>query len=96
MADNSPSLSMIKFLDLVLSDMLRSYQKNQRTQPPVDIQTFFMELLSNFVSYIPYSLYEETLFVFEKLIALSSDVINEKVLQKCIVALIDKYTVKSK
>lgn len=55
-----------------------------------------MELLSNFVSYIPYSLYEETLFVFEKLIALSSDVINEKVLQRCIVALIDKYTVKSK
>jgi hypothetical protein len=55
-----------------------------------------MELLSNFVAYIPYSLYEETLFVFEKLIALSSDVINEKVLQKCIVALIDKYTVKSK
>jgi len=55
-----------------------------------------MELLSNFVAYIPYSLFEETLFVFEKLIALCSDVITEKVLQRCIVALIDKYTAKSK
>lgn len=96
MADNSPSLSMIKFLDIVLSDMLRHYQKNQRTQPPIDIQYFFLELLQNFVVYMSYSLYEEVLFVFEKLIALCSDVISEKVIRGCIIALIDKYTVKSK
>lgn len=41
-------------------------------------------------------MYEESLFVFEKLIALCSDVINEQVVRACIVALIDKYTPKSK
>jgi len=39
-----------------------------------------LELLQNFVVYVPYSLYEEVLFVFEKLIALCCDVINDKVL----------------
>jgi hypothetical protein len=48
------------------------------------------------VSYLSYSLYEEVLFVFEKLIALCSDVVSEKVLCACIVGLIDKYTMKSK
>jgi hypothetical protein len=64
--------------------------------PPLDIQRFFSKFLGYFVSYIPYSLYEESLYVFEKLIALSSDVMSEKTLQKCIVALVDKYTAKSK
>lgn len=72
------------------------YQKKQRSQPPLEIQLFFQELLTNFVPYISYSMYEESLFVFEKLIALSSDVISESVLKACIVALIDKYTPKSK
>lgn len=71
---------MMKFLDLVLSDMLRAYTKNQKTQPPLDIQYFFSDFLGYFVSYIPYSLYEESLYVFEKLLALSSDVITEKTL----------------
>lgn len=87
---------MIKFLDLVLTDINRFYSKNKRTQPPVDIQQFFLELLSNFVTYIPYSLYEEVISVFEKLIALCPDVFTDKVMQSCIIALIDKYTVKSK
>lgn len=37
MLDNSPSISMIKFLDLVLTDINRFYSKNKRTQPPIDI-----------------------------------------------------------
>lgn len=53
-------------------------------------------MLQNFVQYLSYSLYEEVLFVFEKLIALCSDVISEKVLCACIIGLIDKYTMKPK
>lgn len=53
-------------------------------------------MLSNFVSYISYCLYEEVFSVFDKLLSMCSDVINEKVLTKCIVALVDKYTMKSK
>ncbi len=34
--------------------------------------------------------------MFDKLLTLCSDVINEKVLTKCIVALVDKYTIKNK
>lgn len=53
-------------------------------------------MLNNFVSYISYCLYEEVFSVFDKLVTMCSDVINEKVLTKCIVALVDKYTMKSK
>jgi hypothetical protein len=34
--------------------------------------------------------------VFDKLMSLCADVINEKVLTKCIEVLVDKYTIKSK
>ena len=53
-------------------------------------------MLNNFVTYISYCLYEEVFSVFDKLITMCNDVINEKVLTKCIVALVDKYTMKSK
>lgn len=43
-----------------------------------------------------YSLYEEVFFVFDKLLVLTNDVISEKLLKKCIVALVDKYTLKNK
>lgn len=53
-------------------------------------------MLRNFVSYISYCLYDEVFSVFDKLLAMCADVINERVLTKCIVALVDKYTMKSK
>lgn len=57
---------------------------------------FFSDLLLNFVTYMSYSLYEEVFFVFDKLLVLTNDVISEKLLKKCIVALVDKYTLKNK
>ncbi len=53
-------------------------------------------MLNNYVNYISYCLYEEVFSVFDKLLSMCADVINEKVLSKCIVALVDKYTMKSK
>lgn len=57
---------------------------------------FFADLLSNYCNYMSYSLYEEVFSVFDKLLLLTGDVISEKILKKCILALIDKYTLKSK
>ena len=45
MAGNSPSLSMLKFLDLVLNDMVRVFQKNQRVHLSNEMQFFFAEML---------------------------------------------------
>ena len=53
-------------------------------------------MLNNYVSYLSYCLYEEGFTVFDKLLVMCNDVITEKVLTKCIVALVDKYTIKSK
>jgi hypothetical protein len=55
-----------------------------------------MSLLSNFVSHISYSLYEEVFPIFDKLLALTGDLVDEQILRKCIVSLVDKYTIKSK
>jgi hypothetical protein len=83
---------MLKFLDIVLKDIKA---ENFCSSNP-ELQYFFLDMLNNFVSYISYCLYEEVFSVFDKLISMCSDVINEKVLTKCIVALVDKYTMKSK
>lgn len=53
-------------------------------------------MLRNFVPYISYCLYEEVFSVFDKLLVMCADVVNERVLTKCILALVDKYTMKSK
>ena len=57
---------------------------------------FFLEMLDNFVGYISYCLHEEVFSVFDKLFTLCNDVMNEKVLTKCIVAMVDKYTLKNR
>ena len=89
---NSPSLSMLKFLDIVLRDI----KQGNYCQMQPDLQYFFLDMFNNYVNYISYCLYEEVFSVFDKLLSMCADVMNEKVLTKCIVALIDKYTMKSK
>ena len=56
----------------------------------------FADLLTNFSNYISYSLYEEVFIVFDKLLAMTNDVLSEQILKKCIIALVDKYTLKNK
>lgn len=63
---------------------------------PLKLQGFFLELLENFVTSLSYSLYEEAFSVFDKLLYLTGDAITEVTIKKCIVALVDKYTLKSK
>lgn len=48
------------------------------------------------MDYISFGLFEEIFPVFDKLLYLSQNVISQKVLQKCIMALVDKYTMKNK
>ena len=60
------------------------------------LQSFFLEMLENFVISLAYSLYEEAFSVFDKLLYLAGEAINEQAIKKCIVALVDKYTLKSK
>ena len=78
---------MLKFLDLVLRDI-------KETSP--EMQYFFLSLLEAFADYISYNLYDEVFSVFDRLLNLCADVLSENVLKKCILALVDKYTMKSK
>jgi hypothetical protein len=63
---------------------------------PEELKVFFSVLLSNFVQHISYSLYEEVFPIFDKLLALTGELVDESILRKCIVSLVDKYTIKSK
>lgn len=60
------------------------------------MQYFFLDQLNSIVGYISYCLYEDIFPVFDKLLSLCQDIITEKILKKCILALIDKYTMKNK
>jgi hypothetical protein len=48
------------------------------------------------VGYISYCLYDEIFPVFDKLLSLCQDIVTERILKKCILALVDKYTMKNK
>jgi hypothetical protein len=84
---------MLKFLDIVLADIKQG--KYCQTNYP-DLQYFFLGQLNSIVNNISYCLYDEIFPVFDKLLSLSQDVMTERILKKCIMALIDKYTMKSK
>ena len=84
---------MLKFLDIVLQDIKAG--KYCQTNYP-DLQYFFLDQLNSIVNYISYCLYEEIFPVFDKLLSLSQDVMTERILKKCIMSLIDKYTMKNK
>lgn len=97
LAHNSAPLGMLKFLDITLADIQRHFShKGQKPTPPHDLQCFFAELLGNFVQSLSYSLYEESFHVFDKLVSLCSEQLSDSILRRCIVALVDKYTMKSK
>ena len=103
---------MLKFMDIVLSDIQILFHERRQKQPAQqatvmsnlteteqqfqDMQVFFLELLGNYVQFMSYILYEEVFTVFDKLLYLTNETLTEAVLKKCIVALVDKYTVKSK
>ena len=109
LATNSPSLPMLRYLDIVLSDiylvvMDRKKRLENGSLKLTDdqeakfnkLQSFLVDLFTNFVGTLSYSPYDEVFAVFDKLMYLTSDVLSEPVLRKCIVTLVDKYTVKSK
>jgi hypothetical protein len=49
-----------------------------------------------FTQCIPHSIQDETFQVFDLLLHLLRDALNEKLMSACIMGLIDQYTVKSK
>ena len=85
---------MLKFLDIVLQDIIDG--KYCEGGYPTNLQYFFLDQLTSIVGYISYSLYEEIFPVFDKLLQLCGDVVTEDTLRRCIVALVDKYTMKCK
>lgn len=90
---HSPTQPMLKFLDIVLKDIQES--KFHLTTYP-DLPLFFLDQLNSLVDYISYCLYEDIFPVFEKLLALCQDILPGSTLRRIILALIDKYTMKSK
>lgn len=90
---NSPTQSMLKFLDIVLTD-IRLGKFCQISYP--DLKLFFLDQLCSLVNYITFCLFEDIFPVFDKLLSLCQDTMNERILRKCILALTDKYTMKNK
>ncbi len=80
---------MLKFMDLVLKDLKDLPQT-------ADTHSFFLEMLENFVPYMPNCLYEEVFSVFDKLLHLSGDALTEAIVKKTALSMIDKYTAKGK
>lgn len=67
MRQNSPTQSMLKFLDIVLLD-IKVGNYCQTNYP--DLKLFFLDQLNSLVNYISYCLYDEIFPVFDKLLSL--------------------------
>lgn len=88
MRDNSPSLPMLKFLEVVLKDVAPVAHPEHKL--------FFLQLLEALCAYMPNCIYEEIFTVFDLLVDLSRDVFSAKTVRICIHAFADKFTVRSK
>ncbi len=77
----------LKFLDIVLKDI---------KAVPVDLCPIFLDILQEFVQYISFTLYEDVFPIFDRLLSLCSDILTEEIVEKCIAALVDRYSCKSK
>jgi hypothetical protein len=87
--NNSPSLSMIKFLEITLQD-IKTGQYCQTTYP--DLKPFFVDLLN----YVSCCLHDEIFSIFDKLFAITQGSLSESNIIKCVEVLLDKYTLKTK
>ena len=81
---------MLKFMDIVLTDLIAG--KYCHGKP--GIQEVFLDQLNSIVSHLSFSMHEEIFPVFDKLLQISSDVMDAYTLKKCIMALVDANTQK--
>jgi len=84
---SSPTSGMLNFLITVLSSI-----KDTKDQMGV----FLKEFTPIFANCVPHSIYDESFEVFDILMELSSSFLDEEMLKKCIMALLDLYTMKGK
>lgn len=71
---SSPTQSMLKFLDLTLADIKGG--DFLRTNYP-DLKFFFLNMFDTLLNYVSYCLHDEIFPVFDKLLALSSEVLTD-------------------
>lgn len=88
--DNSPTQSMLKFMDIVLADLIAG----KYCQGKPGIQEVFLDQLNSIVSHLSFSMHEEIFPVFDKLLQITSDVMDVYTLKKAIMALVDANTQK--
>ena len=76
---------MLKFMDIVLTDLIsgKYYQGNP------EIQEIFYDQLNSLTSHLSFCMHEEIFPVFDKLLQISSDLMDAYTLKKCIHALVD-------
>ena len=63
---------------------------------PEEVIHLFLELLSSFVPYISFAIYEDVFPIFDKLLAICATVLDENIFLKCLSSLIERYNFKNK
>lgn len=85
--DHSPSLQMLKFLDIVLKDMVA---------PTPDLKRFYLAMMCNLVPSMKNCIYDEIYGVFSLLLDLCIDEFDGRALSVCLKIFTDKSTLRSK
>lgn len=57
-------------------------------------ETQIYQYVEIFCQRVPHSIYDETFKIFDKLVLFSRELFNQPLIEKCVMALIDQYTVK--
>lgn len=82
---HSPTQNMLKFMDIVLTDLI----EGKYCQGNPEIQEIFYDQLNCIVNHLSFNMHEEVFPVFDKLLQISSDLMDAYTLKKCIHALVE-------
>jgi hypothetical protein len=89
--NNTPSLDMLSFLSLVLADITpKMVARNQA------LKEFLLDFLVVFCNCIPHNIHDEIFYICEVVIHLTKKYLQPIHLEKILMSLVDKYTMRSK
>jgi hypothetical protein len=77
-------------------DLLRLILALLQAFKPGEHGEFMLEFMRVFCGCMPHSIYDETFYIFDALVALNIELMEPECMERCILALIDQYTVKGK
>ena len=96
---SSPTLSMLKFINLILKPLendINGYYNHPVSKAQIQLNNFLLSFMLTFVKWVPHNLNEEAFKVLDTLLSILRFSLKYEHIKEVTLALLDKYTMRSK